>query len=262
MKGRDIGVAGARGAALTFSPAPASTELCGRGATHVPLRGGRCSSGGAGGLPCDPPGSPARLGPPWQSRGAAASPCPGAAGVKQEPAGLPKRGLPRECSGPIPRIRRWVFVCCCAPEVWCYCDRKRGRRGEGGRPPAGDVPVKSLCPCRALSCEFPQRGESRLCAAAGLPTCESPGPGGVSRGAGAEGWQGPCLLLSPGRGPSQQCPMGAGLLRCPWAVGWMQQDVAGRKAPAPWPSRLGAVGGQSLCPEPGGLAALLRSSPP
>lgn len=156
--------------------------------------------------------------------------------MKQEPAGLPERGLPRECSGPIPRIRRWVFVCCCAPEVWCYCDRKRGRRGEGGRPPAGDVPVKSLCPCRALSCEFPQRGESRLCAAAGLPTCESPGPSGVSRGTGAERWQGPCLLLSPGWGPSQQCPVAAGLLRCPWAVGCSRMLLAGRLRPCGHPA--------------------------
>lgn len=187
VKGRDTGVAGAWGATLTFSPAPASTEPCGRGDSSCPPSRWPLSLGWGRELPCNPPCLPARLGPPWQSRGAAASPCPGAAGVKQEPSGLPERGLSRECSGLIPRIRRWVFVCCCAPEVWCYCDRKRGRRGEGGRPPAGDVPVKSLCPCRALSCEFPQRGESCLCAAAGLSTCESPGPGGVSCGAGAEG---------------------------------------------------------------------------
>lgn len=177
--------------------------------------------------------------------------------MKQEP----ERGLPQECSGPIPRIRRWVFVCCCAPEVWCYCDRKRGRRGEGGRPPAGDVPVKSLCPCRALSCEFPQRGESCLCAAAGLPTCESPGPGGVSRGAGAGGVAGTLLATVPRVGTLAAMPCGSRAAEVSVGSG-MQQDVAGRKAPALWPCRLGAVGGQSLCLEPSGLAALLRPSPP
>lgn len=103
----------------------------------------------------------------------------------------PECSLPQECSGPVPRIRHLVFVCCCAPEVWCYCDRKRERRGEGGWP-AVDVPVKSLCPCRALSCKFPQRGESCLCAAKGLPTCETPGLGGWG-GSSAQGLQGPCL---------------------------------------------------------------------
>lgn len=225
---------------MTFSPAPASTELCGRGDSSRRPSRWPLFLGWSRGLPYNPPGSPARLRPRWQSRGAAASPCPGAAGVKQEPSGLPKRGLPRECSGPIPRIRRWVFVCCCTPEVWCYCDRKRGRRGEGGRPPAGDVPVKSLCPCRALSCEFPQRGESRLCAAAGLPTCESPGPGAVSRGAGAEGWQGGTLLAAVPRAgtqhASQQRSTGAGLLRCPWAVGCSRMLLAGRLRPCGRPA--------------------------
>lgn len=108
----------------------------------------------------------------------------------------PECSLPQECSGPVPRIRHLVFVCCCAPEVWCYCDRKRERRGEGGWP-AVDVPVKSLCPCGALSCKFPQRGESCLCAAKGLPTCETPGPGGWD-GSSAQGLQAPAFLLSLG----------------------------------------------------------------
>lgn len=244
---------------MTFSPAPASTEPCGRGDNSCPPSRWPLFLGWSRALPCNPAGSPAHLGPQWQSPGAAASPCPAAAGVKQEPAGSPERGLPRECSGPIPRIRRWVFVCCCAPEVWCYCDRKRGRRGEGGRPPAGDVPVKSLCPCRVLSCEFPQRGESRLCAAAGLPTCES--PGGCELRGWCRGVAGTLLAAVPRGDTLAAVPHGSRAAEVSVGSG-MQQGVAGRKALALWPYRLEAAGGQSLCLEPSGLAALLRSSPP
>lgn len=39
------------------------------------------------------------------------------------------------------------------------------------------------------------------------------------------------MLLSPGWGPSQQCPVVAGLLRCPWAVGCSRMLLAGRLQP-------------------------------
>lgn len=198
VKGRDAGMAGAWGAALTFSATPGvQRSPAGLGTSRVPIQVAAVprAQQGAGELPCDPAGSPAAPRAGWWSRGAAPVPPAGPRSHLGEAGAcwLPERGLPRECSGPVPRIWRWVFVCCCAPEVWCYCDRKRERRGEGGWP-AGDVPVKSLCPCRALSCEFPQRGESRLCAAEGLPTCESPGPGGWR----CEPW-GWCLLGAEGR---------------------------------------------------------------
>lgn len=135
VKGRDTAVAGAWGAALAFSTTPGvQLSPVGGGTSHVPHQGDCCSSGTARSrgsalrsrrLTCCSSGWGGRargllpvLPPPHRSRLGEAGAC-----------WLPEHGLPWECSGPVPRILCWVFVCCCAPEVWCYCDRKRERRG-------------------------------------------------------------------------------------------------------------------------------------
>lgn len=141
-----------------------------------------------------------------------------------------------------------MFVCCCAPEVWCYCDRKRERRGEGGRRPAGDVPLKSLCPCRALSCEFPPSTESRLCAAE-RSAWECAGPGGAGCGAGCRG---PGLAAGPGWGHPRSGSQREWGFGASWGSGML---LAGKF----WPCGQPVWGLQvhSLYLEPCGSAAFL-----
>lgn len=115
--------------------------------------------------------------------------------------------------------------------------------------------MKSLCPRQALSCKFPQRRESRLCAAEGLPTCESPGPGGWGckpwgcRPLGAEGRRGPLPCCCPQGGGDDPCSGTQQEWGCWGILGQLDAAgccCAGRKALAPWSSPLGIVGG--WCP--------------
>lgn len=174
--------------------------------------------------------------------------------MKWEPAGRRSAACPGNALAPFPESGAG---CLFAAAPLRSGATVAGSGNAGGSAAGRRCALKSLCPRRALSCEFPPRGERAafvLLKGSRHVNLLGPGAGGASCGAGAEGWQGP--RGCPRRGGTHAAlPMGGGLLGRPGGAGCSGVLLAGRLlACGCTPGGLRGDGGRL---EPDGLATFL-----